>query len=205
MPRYIPMRGLVGHTLVYESELGIVVDESALASQDKTFATLFFSVGYCLLKQLACIPMLAVCGQRIYAKNHLPRTAFVVHGGVLVHLIGQVRVIGHESVHERNEVVAIVQQPEMIPNMGNSLGKFGSGSGSAGGKHSAQWQIMREHHRARRIESSYYTSQGFSKIVGIQESFSMILCITRLSNTVAEHIAFELGLLETIDPTCKPL
>ena len=54
------MRGLVGHTLVYESELGIVVDESALASQDKTFATLFFSVGYCLLKQLACIPMLAV-------------------------------------------------------------------------------------------------------------------------------------------------
>ena len=60
MPRNIPMRGLVGHTLVYESELGIVVDESALASQDKTFATLFFSVGYCLLKQLACIPMLAV-------------------------------------------------------------------------------------------------------------------------------------------------
>lgn len=31
----------------------------------------------------------------------------------------------------------------------------------------------------------------------------MILCITRLSNTVAEHIVFELGLLEAIDPTLQ--
>ena len=109
------MRGLIGHTFVCESEFGVVVDKSALTGQDKTFAPLFLRVGYGLLKQLACIPMLAVCWQRVYAKNHLPRTAFVVHGGVLVHLIGQVRVIGHKPVHERNESVAIVQQPEMVP------------------------------------------------------------------------------------------
>lgn len=88
MPRNFAVRGLVGHTLVRESKLGVVVDKSALTGQDKTFAALLLRIGYCILKQLACIPMLAVCGQRVYAKNHLPRTAFVVHGGVLVHLIG---------------------------------------------------------------------------------------------------------------------
>lgn len=60
MPRNIAVRGLVGHTLIHKSELGIVVDKSALTGQDKTFATLFFRIGYGILKQLACIPMLAV-------------------------------------------------------------------------------------------------------------------------------------------------
>ena len=60
MPRNIAMRGLVGHTLVYESEFGIVVNKSVLASQNETFATLLLRIGYSLLKQLACIPMLAV-------------------------------------------------------------------------------------------------------------------------------------------------
>jgi len=60
MPRNIAVRGLIGHTLILESEFGIVVDKSALTGQDKTFAPLFLRVGYCLLKQLACIPMLAV-------------------------------------------------------------------------------------------------------------------------------------------------
>ena len=60
MPRNIAVRGLVGHTLVYESEFGIVVDKPVFASQDKTFAALLLRIGYSLLKQLACIPMLAV-------------------------------------------------------------------------------------------------------------------------------------------------
>lgn len=60
MPRNITVRGLVGHTLVREFELGVVVDKSVLAGQDKTFATLFLRIGYSLLKQLAYIPMLAV-------------------------------------------------------------------------------------------------------------------------------------------------
>ena len=60
MPRNFAVRGLVGHTLVHKSELGIVVNKSALTGQDNTFAALFLRVGYCLLKQLACIPMLAV-------------------------------------------------------------------------------------------------------------------------------------------------
>ena len=115
MPRNFAVRGLVGHTLIHKSEFGVVVDKSALTGQDNTFAALFLRIGYGLLKQLACIPMLAVCWQRVYAKNHLPRTVLVVHGGVLVHLIGQVRVIGHKPVHERYEFVAIVQQPKMVP------------------------------------------------------------------------------------------
>ena len=50
MPRYIPMRGLVGHALVHKSELGVVVDKSVLAGQNKTFAALLFRVGNRLLK-----------------------------------------------------------------------------------------------------------------------------------------------------------
>ena len=60
MPRNIAVRGLVGHTLVHKSELGVIVDKSLLAGQDKTFAALLLRIGYSLLKQLACIPMLAV-------------------------------------------------------------------------------------------------------------------------------------------------
>ena len=131
MPRNIAVRGLVGHTLILESKLGVVVDKSVLAGQDKTFTTLFLRIGDCLLKQLACIPMLAVCGQRVYAKNHLPRTVLIVHGGILVHLISQVGVIGHEPVHEGDEFVTIIHQPEIITVMGDSLGKLG-GSGGLG-------------------------------------------------------------------------
>lgn len=50
MPRHIPMRGLVGHALVLEAELCVVVDKPVLASQDKTFAALLFRVGNRLLK-----------------------------------------------------------------------------------------------------------------------------------------------------------
>lgn len=60
MPRNIAVRGLVGHTLVREFELGVIVDKSLLAGQDKTFAALLLRIGYSLLKQLAYIPMLAV-------------------------------------------------------------------------------------------------------------------------------------------------
>ena len=131
MPRYIPMRGLVGHALVHKSEPGIVVDKPVLAGQDKTFAALFLCIGNSLLNQLTRITLLAICRQRIDTENHLPRTVFVVHGGVLVHLIGQVRVIGYESVHEGDEFVTVIHQPEMITVMGDSLGKLG-GSGGLG-------------------------------------------------------------------------
>lgn len=50
MPRYIAVRGLVGHALVHKSELGIVGNKSVLAGQDKTFAALLFRVGNRLLK-----------------------------------------------------------------------------------------------------------------------------------------------------------
>lgn len=62
MPRYIPVRGLVGHALVHKSELGIVGNKPVLAGQDKTFAVLLFRVGNRLLKQFTGIPMLAICG-----------------------------------------------------------------------------------------------------------------------------------------------
>ena len=49
MPCHIPMRELVGHTLVHKSELGVIVDKSLLAGQDKTFAALLLRIGYHLI------------------------------------------------------------------------------------------------------------------------------------------------------------
>lgn len=49
MPRNIAVRGLVGHTLVREFELGVIVDKSLLAGQDKTFASLLLRIGYHLI------------------------------------------------------------------------------------------------------------------------------------------------------------
>jgi len=49
MPRNIAVRGLVGHTLVHKSELGIVGNKSLLAGQDKTFASLLLRIGYHLI------------------------------------------------------------------------------------------------------------------------------------------------------------
>ena len=48
MPRNIAVRGLVGHTLIHKSELGVVVDRSDLAGQDKTFAALLLRISYSL-------------------------------------------------------------------------------------------------------------------------------------------------------------
>ena len=49
MPRNIAVRGLVGHTLVHKSELGVIVYKSLLAGQDKTFAALLLRIGYHLI------------------------------------------------------------------------------------------------------------------------------------------------------------
>lgn len=49
MPRNIAVRGLIGHTLVHKSELGVIVDKSLLAGQDKTFAALLLRIGYHLI------------------------------------------------------------------------------------------------------------------------------------------------------------
>ena len=49
MPRNIAVRGLVGHILVREFELGVIVDKSVLAGQDKTFAALLLRIGYHLI------------------------------------------------------------------------------------------------------------------------------------------------------------
>ena len=55
MPRNIAVRGLVGHTFVCESELGVIVGKSVLAGQDKTFATLFLRVGYSIREHVSGI------------------------------------------------------------------------------------------------------------------------------------------------------
>ena len=90
--------------------------------------------------------------------------------------------------------------------MGNSLGKLSSSSSLSGRKTLGLNGRKCGNIIRNSVSNRYgrrYASQGFAEIISIQQSLSMILCITRLSNTVAEHIAFELGLLEAIDPTLQ--
>lgn len=206
MPRHIPVRGLVSHTLVHKSELGIVGNKPVLTGQDKTLAALFPRVSNSLAKQLTRIPMLAICRQRIDTENHLPRTVLIVHGGILVHLISQVGVIGHEPVHEGDEFVTIIHQPEMIAIMGNSLGKLG-GSSSLSGRKTLGLNGRKCGNIIRNSVSNRHgrrcTSQRFSEIISIQQSLSMVPSISWLGNAFAKHIAFELGLLKAIDPTLQ--
>lgn len=132
MPSHISVGGFVGDAFIPKSELSIVGNELILTGQNKTITTLPFGIEDCLSYQLTGIPMLAICRQRIDTENHLPRAVLVMHGGVLVHLIGQVRVIGHKPIHEGDELVTIIHQPEMIAVMSYSLSKLGGSSSLSG-------------------------------------------------------------------------
>ena len=121
--------------------------------------------------------MLAICRQRIDAEYHLPRPILVVHGGVLVHLNGQICVIDYEPVHEGDEFVAIIHQPKMIAVMGDSLGKLGSSS-SLGGRETLGLNGRKCGNIIRNSVSNRHgrrcTSQGFAEIISIQQSLSMV-------------------------------
>lgn len=100
MPSHISVGGFVGDAFIPKSELSIVVNELILTGQNKTLTTLPFDIEDCLSYQLTGISVLAVFRKCIDSENHLPRTTFIVHSCVLVHLIGQVRIISHEPIHE---------------------------------------------------------------------------------------------------------
>ena len=67
--------------------------------------------------------MPTVLGQCVHAEDHLPRTVFVVHGGVCVHLVGQICLVRHKAVYKRNEPVPVEHQPEVVPVVLDSTGK----------------------------------------------------------------------------------
>ena len=109
------MGGFIGHALVAEAELGVVRKEALLAGQHQPFAVLLSGVVNGAAEQLPGIAVLAVFRQGVDPKDHLPRAVLVVHGGILVHLIGQIGFVRHETVHEGDQLVPLVQEPEMVP------------------------------------------------------------------------------------------
>ena len=56
----------------------------------------------------------AAVRQRVDAKNHLPCPVRLMQGGVLVHLVPQVRLIGGHAVHKTHQPVSLPQQPEVV-------------------------------------------------------------------------------------------
>ena len=96
------MRG-TGHALVHESQPLIEPDEPVLAGQHQPRTSCGAGVLDRRAQQHARIPMVAVFGRGIHAEDHLPGAVLVMHRGVLVHLVSQVRLVGHEPVDERDE------------------------------------------------------------------------------------------------------
>ena len=124
VPPGISVRGFLGHAFIDKAEFRVVRKESVLAGQHKSLAALLSGIGDGTADQLTGIAAFAVLRQGIDAENHLPYTVFVVHTGVFVHFIGQIRLVRDKTVHKRNQLVGIVQQPEVVAVILDPLDKF---------------------------------------------------------------------------------
>ena len=68
--------------------------------------------------------MFPVRRQRIYTKNHLPVTFFIMHFRFFIHFVCQIFLIRHHTVHEGDQLLFFKHQPEMIFIKSKSLFKF---------------------------------------------------------------------------------
>ena len=75
------------------------MEQFVLTGQDKPFAPFFFCLLNSAANQLSRVAFFAAFGNRIDAKNHLPRTVFVVQRCIFIHFIRQIRRIRHHTVH----------------------------------------------------------------------------------------------------------
>ena len=99
-----------------QTEFCVVRNEPLLAGQHKSLAALLSGIGDGTANQAHRHSR--VCGllrQGIDAENHLPCTVFVVHIGVFVHFIGQIRLV-RDKPTSTNAIsfVGVIQQPEVI-------------------------------------------------------------------------------------------
>ena len=124
MPPDISVRGFLGHAFVDKAEFCVVRNEPLLAGQHKSLAALLSGIGDGTANQLTGMAAFAVLRQGIDTENHLPCTVFVVHTGVFVHCIGQIRLVRDKPIDKRNQLVGVVQQPEVIAVILNPLDKF---------------------------------------------------------------------------------
>ena len=123
MPHHAPVGG-TRNTFVHKSKLRVIVHQPVLAGQHQTFAALCAGVCNSLPQKRFRIAAAAAARERVYAKDHLPGTGFVVQSSVGVHFIRQVGRVRAEAVHKSGQFPVLEQQPEMVCIVCQPAGKF---------------------------------------------------------------------------------
>ena len=139
MPDHAAVDGL-GHALVLESKLRIIMDQLILAGEDAALPSLGPGVGDDPFQHPGRQAPPAVGRQGVHAEDHLPGALLVVEGSVGVHLVPEDGVVGHQAIDKADQgAVVRLQQPEVIgihcqPG-GEILFRGGLGGGKTGSLH----------------------------------------------------------------------
>ena len=119
MPGHSPVCGC-GHAFVLETEGRVELHEPILAGENHS-ATALLACGFNRMAQYASrIAVTSVIRVSVHAEDHLPRALRIVHAGIVVHLVEQMRLVSDHAVDEAHEPCATVramlgfQQPEMV-------------------------------------------------------------------------------------------
>ena len=71
-------------------------------------------IGDGTLDELPRVAVPAVVRQRVHAEDHLPRAVRVVQGRIGIEIVREIRAVGDHTVHERDELIAVKHQPEVV-------------------------------------------------------------------------------------------
>ncbi len=100
--------------LIREAELRVVVNQAILAGEHQAFPALPARRGDDVPDEHGCKASSPALRHGVDAEDHLPGALFIVHGGIVIHLIPEVRLIGREPVDEPDDCAAVLEDPEMI-------------------------------------------------------------------------------------------
>ena len=95
-----------GHAFVTETEGRVEVYQPILAGQDHA-AAMFRARRVDRMAQYPCrVPVTPVVRVGVHAENHLPCAVRVVHLGMVVHVVEQMRLVGDHAVDETHQQAA---------------------------------------------------------------------------------------------------
>lgn len=125
MPDDAAVDGFIAYSFIDKTENSVIMDQLILTGQYQTFALLLPRSINGGLQQFACIALTAAGRNRIDAKDHLPGPLFIMERGIGIHLVCQIRFIGHHAVDESQEPSRFIKkQPKMVAIMAQAPFKF---------------------------------------------------------------------------------
>lgn len=125
MPDDAAVDGFIAYAFIGKAEGSIIMDQFILTGQYQPFAILLAGGINGGLQQFSGIALTAAGRNRIDAKDHLPGPLLVVERRIGIHIVRQVRFIGHHAVDEGQEPSLFIEkQPKMIAIMGQAVFKF---------------------------------------------------------------------------------